>query len=43
MEDAEARQELVRLTGAMAIPVIVVGDEVIRGFDRARLKSALGL
>ncbi len=43
MEDAEARQELVRLTGQMAVPVITVGDEVVRGFDKARLKSLLGL
>lgn len=42
-EDAEARAELVRLTGQMAIPVIVIGDEVVRGFDKARLKSLLGI
>jgi glutaredoxin len=41
--DAEARAELVRLTGQMAIPVIVIGDEVVRGFDKARLKTLLGL
>jgi glutaredoxin-related protein len=33
MENVEARQDLVRLTGQMAIPVITVDDEVIRGFD----------
>jgi glutaredoxin 3 len=43
MENVEARQELVRLTGQMAVPVITVGDEVVRGFDKARLKSLLGL
>ncbi len=43
MEQAEARQDLVRLTGQMAVPVITVGDEVVRGFDKARLKSLLGL
>jgi len=26
----------------MAVPVIVVGDEVIIGFDRGRLKRLLG-
>ncbi len=41
--DAEAREALVRLTGQMAIPVIVVGDEVVRGFDKARLKVLLGI
>lgn len=43
MEDADARQELVRLTGQMAVPVILVGDDVIRGFDKARLKTLLGI
>jgi glutaredoxin 3 len=41
MENVEARQDLVRLTGQMAVPVITVGDEVVRGFDKARLKSLL--
>jgi glutaredoxin 3 len=43
MENVEARQDLVRLTGQMAIPVITVDDEIVRGFDKARLKSLLGL
>lgn len=43
MEDVAARQELVRITGQMAVPVIMVGDEVVRGFDKPRLKSLLGL
>lgn len=41
--DADAREELVRLTGQMAIPVIVVGDDVVRGFDKPRLKALLGI
>jgi glutaredoxin 3 len=43
VEDAEARQDLIRMTGQTAIPVIVVGDEVVRGFDRPRLKALLGI
>lgn len=43
MEDVQARQHLVRLTGQMAVPVILVGNEVIRGFDKARLKAVLGI
>ena len=43
MENVDARQELVRLTGQMAVPVITVGDEVVRGFDKARLKHLLGI
>lgn len=43
MEDREAREELVRRTGQMAVPVILVDDEVIVGFDRARLEHLLGI
>ncbi len=41
-EDAAARDELIARTGRMAVPVIVVGDEVV-GFDRGRLKRLLGV
>jgi glutaredoxin 3 len=43
MENVEARQNLVRLTGQMSIPVITVDDEVVRGFDKPRLRSLLDL
>jgi hypothetical protein len=42
-EDAGARGELIARTGRMAVPVIVVDDEVIIGFDRGRLKRLLGV
>lgn len=42
-EDATARDELIAKTGRMAVPVILVGDEVIVGFDRGRLNRLLGL
>jgi glutaredoxin len=42
-ESVEARDELVRRTGQMAVPVILVGDEIVVGFDRARLEALLGL
>jgi len=34
---------LISKTGRMAVPVIVVGDETIVGFDRGRLKRLLGI
>jgi len=37
-DDAEAREELIRRTGHMAVPVTVIGDEVVVGFDRPRLR-----
>ena len=42
-EHATAREELIAKTGRMAVPVILVGDEVIVGFDRGRLKRLLEL
>ena len=38
--DDDALRELIRM-GHMTTPVIVVDDEVIVGFDRARLESLL--
>ncbi len=43
LEDEAAREELVRRTGQMAVPVILVDDEVVVGFDRDRLQSLLGI
>jgi len=43
MDDHAAREELVRRTGQMAVPVILVDDEVVVGFDRARLERLLGI
>lgn len=35
--------ELLARTGRRVVPVIVVGDEVIAGFDRGRLQRLLGI
>ncbi len=43
LADADARDELVRLSGGMSIPVIVIGDQVVRGFNKPLLKSLLGI
>lgn len=42
-EDAAVREQLVARTGRMAVPVIIVDDEVIVGFDRGRVQRLLGL
>jgi glutaredoxin 3 len=39
--DRAAAQEMVDLTGQMGVPVIVIGDEVIIGFDRARIQQLI--
>ncbi|MCF7815990.1 MAG: glutaredoxin family protein [Candidatus Pacebacteria bacterium] len=41
-EDLEKRKEMVDLTGQMGVPVIRVDDEVIVGFDEAKLRELLG-
>ncbi len=40
--NAEARQELMQM-GHMGVPVILIDDEEIVGFDKDRIDSALGL
>jgi glutaredoxin len=40
-EDEAARAELLARTGRLSVPVILVGDEVVVGFDRGRLQRLL--
>lgn len=42
-EDEAARAELVARTGRLAVPVVLVGDQVIVGFDRGKLKRLVGV
>jgi hypothetical protein len=42
-EDLEGREELLRRTGQLAVPVTVIDDEVVVGFNRPRLTGLLGL
>ena len=39
-EDASAYDELVR-RGWLTVPMTIVGDEAIRGYDSAKLRAAL--
>jgi len=41
--DEKAREEMLDKSGQMGVPVIVVGDEVIVGFNRERLAELLGI
>jgi glutaredoxin 3 len=41
-EDPEAFNEMVAL-GLMTIPVTIVGDYVVRGYDEKKLRAALGI
>ena len=40
--DSAARKELMAL-GSMSVPTIKIGDEVIVGFDQAKIDKILGL
>lgn len=42
-ENKEAAKRVEELTGRMAVPVTVIGDIVIQGFNRPKLTEALGL
>ncbi len=39
--DAEKRQEMIEMTGQMGVPVIRIGDDVVVGFDEAKVKELL--
>jgi len=42
-EDEEKRNEMMEKSGQMGVPVIVVGDEVVVGFDKSKLSEMLEL
>jgi len=41
--DQQAAEEMVQKTGQMGVPVLDIEGEIIVGFDRERIKTALGL
>jgi glutaredoxin-like YruB-family protein len=40
--DLEKRKEMIDMTGQMGVPVIRIGDDVVVGFDEAKVKELLG-
>ena len=42
-EDKTARDEMVALTNQRGVPVIVIDDQVIIGFDQQKIEDALPL
>ena len=42
-QDLERRQEMFTITNQMGVPVIVIGDDVVIGFDREKLSELLGI
>jgi len=39
--DREKAKEMIQKSGQMAVPVIMIGDEVIVGFNQARIDELL--
>ncbi len=42
-KDPAARASLLELTGEVSVPLLIVGDERILGFDQPAMERALGL
>ena len=41
--DLEKRKEMITKSGQMGVPVIYVGDQLVVGFDEAKLRELLAL
>lgn len=41
--DLPKRQEMIQKSGQMGVPVIMINDEIIVGFDEPRVKELLAL
>lgn len=39
--DTEQRQQMIEMTGQMGVPVIRIDDDVVIGFDEAKVKELL--
>lgn len=42
-EDRAALEEMIKVSGQMGVPVIVIDGEVVTGFDKGRMDALLGL
>jgi glutaredoxin len=41
--DAQKREEMIQKTGQLGVPVIIIGDDMMVGFDRAKIAAKLGI
>jgi glutaredoxin 3 len=41
--DEERRNEMVEKSGQMGVPVVIIEDQAIVGFDEAKIRELLGL
>jgi glutaredoxin 3 len=41
--NVDKRKEMIDLTGQMGVPVICIGDEIVVGFDEAKINELLAV
>ncbi len=41
--DEAKRNEMIEMTGQMGVPVIVIGEDIMIGFDKGKLADKLGI
>ncbi len=41
--DPAKRDEMIQLTGQLGVPVIVIGEDIMVGFDREKIAGKLGI
>ena len=41
--DAAKREEMIKMTGQLGVPVIVIGGDTMVGFDRQKIAAKLGI
>ncbi len=39
----EKRKEMIEMTGQMGVPVITIGEDILVGYDEAKLKELLAI
>jgi len=42
-EDLEKRKEMIDRSGQMGVPVILIGDQIIVGFNKPKIMELLGI
>lgn len=43
LEDVKKREEMIKETGAMGVPVIKINGQVIVGFNKSKISELLGM
>lgn len=43
LSNLEKRQEMMERSGSLGVPVIVIGSDVVVGFDQPQISSLLGI